>query len=148
MSYTDTSAAVFVCYAGEDNEYARQLIRDIADLGFTVHDVALTLWEAYRKIVEEAIQQSDYYIIIFSPAFFEERFAHEQLNALFDAYVFKTGRGRKVLPVVLDMEWNDLREKSPLFGTLRPMDGGKTDKARKRLAELFYKVVGKGECHC
>jgi hypothetical protein len=138
----DTS--VFLCYADADSEYAQQLKREIADLGFTVHDVALTLWEAYREKVEEAILKSDYYIIIFSEAFFEELFAREQLNALFDAYVLnETGRKRKVLPVVRNMQWEDLRKKSPLFGTMRPMDSGKTDKHRKKLAKLFYEIVEK-----
>lgn len=137
---------MFVCYADSDRDFAHRLTRDLADLGFTVHDHGLTLWQAYRVKIEEAIKRSEYYIIVFSLAFFSERFASEQLNALFDSYVFKTGRGRKVLPIVKEMSWNELREKSPLFGTMRPMDAGKSDEDVKKLAKLFYGVVKKGEC--
>ena len=116
--------SVFVCYSTTDETFAHQLTLNLSDLGFRVHDIGLTFFDTYRAKVEQAITTCDYYIVVFSFAFFSEKFANEHLNALFDSYVFRTGRGGKVLPIVREMSWRELREKSPLFGTMRPMDGG------------------------
>ena len=106
---------VFVCHASEDQEsVATPLATQLRSHGLRVwlDQFELTVGDSLRRRIDEGLANSEFGVVILSPAFFGKEWANRELDALASREV---GSGKTILPVWHNVEHRDIAQRSPLL---------------------------------
>ena len=128
-------ASLMISYAGEDREFVERLAHDLQANGIRVWIDAsmIQVGDSIVSKVNEAIASMDFVLVALSRAFFAKRWPKREL----DAALFRESQAQRalVIPAVLDISSDEVRELSPLLGDRRYLDFGHSYEAA--LAELL-----------
>lgn len=105
---------VFISHASEDkNEVARPLAESLQRSGLRVwlDEAQLRLGDSLRAKIDEGLAESQFGVVVLSPAFFAKDWPQRELGALFT-------RPNAILPVWHQLHARDVAAKSPLVADL------------------------------
>lgn len=93
-------ASLFICYASEDKDalarpLAAALLEEHVEVWFD--EYSMRVGHSLREAIDRGLAQSDFGIVIFSPAFFTKRWPQRELNGVVAREM--AGGRRIVLPV-------------------------------------------------
>jgi TIR domain len=106
---------VFISHASEDKEaVARPLARHLQKLGLRVwiDECELTLGDSLRRKIDTGLSQSQYGVVVLSPAFFGKEWPNKELDGL---VAREDGSGKVVLPIWHNVNASDVLRHSPLL---------------------------------
>src|SRR2546428_3461464 len=116
MRMVDTPPKVFVCHAGEDNDFATYLGKGLRESGL---DAFVDDWEILPgdklidKIFREGIPQASAFIIVLSKKSVDKPWVKEELDAALVLRIEK--RMKRIIPIRID----DVEVPVPLKATAR-----------------------------
>ncbi len=122
MNYTYDA---FICHASEDKDkFVRELAERLQKRGFNIwyDEFTLKIGDSLLKKISEGLLQSKYGIVIFSKAFFEKQWTERELAGL--SALEKPGE-KKILPIYLGLDVEDIKHKYPTLTDLYAADASK-----------------------
>jgi len=122
MNYTYDA---FICHASEDKDkFVRELVKKLKEKGLNVwyDEFTIEVGDSLLKRIDEGLLQSKYGIVIFSKAFFDKKWTEKELSGL---SALEERDEKKVLPVWLDVDMNDVKQKYPILADLYAADASK-----------------------
>lgn len=129
---------VFICHASEDKKaIALPLKEGLEKQGVkTWYDIdSSQLGDSFNKIINNAINNSKFGVIIFSKSFFYKDYPQKELSA----FIEKESKGKKViLPVLHNITEEELRLKYPILADRRAIS---TTKAIEEIVEEIVQVL-------
>lgn len=105
----------FISHASEDKEvFVRPLASALAENGLEVwyDDFELRVGDSLLESINRGLAESDYGIVILSPAFFEKQWPQRELAGL---VARETGEHKIILPVWHDIGVEEIRRRSPIL---------------------------------
>jgi len=106
---------VFISHTIEDKEaVARPLARHLQELGLRVwiDECELTFGDSLRRKIDAGLAQSQYGVVVLSPAFFGKEWPNKELDGL---VAREDGTGNVVLPIWHNVNSSDVLRYSPLL---------------------------------
>lgn len=113
-----TQPFVFLSHASEDtDDVARPLAQALTRMGISVwlDEFVLTVGDSLRREIDRGLAQSQFGIVILSPAFFAKEWPRRELDALFAK---DDGATKVVLPVWHNMSAKQIQQYSPTLADL------------------------------
>jgi hypothetical protein len=106
---------LFICHASEDKEhFVDPLARRLKQEGYKVwyDKFALKPGDSLRRSIDKGISESKYGLVVLSHKFFQKEWPQKELDSLIS---LETGDDRKIIPVWLDVNSEDIKKHSPLL---------------------------------
>jgi hypothetical protein len=122
MAYTYDA---FICHASEDKDtFVRKLAEELKlkDLGIWYDEFTLTVGDSLLNRINEGLLQSKYGIVIFSKAFFTKNWPKRELEGL---VALEEEGQKKILPVWLDVQRDDILKTYPILANLYAADASR-----------------------
>lgn len=122
MTQSNSQFRLFVSHRHKDNEKVRQLVRDLENSGAWVWvDLQEIKWESFAKHVNEGLAQSNWCIVVLSPAALQSQYVVDEVNAAYQ--LVKENRMEAVIPFVT--EHCDARDIPPVWNIWHRYDAVK-----------------------
>lgn len=106
---------VFICHASEDKtDVARPLARLLSGAGLDVwfDEYSLKLGDSLRRAIDRGLADSQYGVVLLSPAFFEKDWPQAELDGLFAKEI---GKEKAILPVWHNIDREEVLKHSPIL---------------------------------
>ena len=106
---------VFISHASEDKDtFVKKLAQELENNGIKVwyDEFTLKIGDSLRRSIEMGLSNSKFGIVVLSPNFFKKEWTQRELDALF---VRELDNKRIILPVWLDLDFDDVLKVSPLL---------------------------------
>lgn len=131
---------VFISHASEDTEQVvLPLVRALQRAGVKVWVDAqeLTLGDSLRRRIDQGLAGSRFGVLVLSPAFFRKEWPQRELDA---ALALEVQHGKKVLPVLHDLDLSALSMRAPL---LADKVGVSTSSGMDVVAREILRAIGR-----
>lgn len=133
---------VFICYASEDKEVARNLANELKarDLKIWFDDEQLRLGDSLRESIDRGLVNSNYGVVILSPSFFKRGWKQYELNGL----VQKEIKSKKKITMTI---WHEVNEKyvAKFSPSLAERYAAKTSEGMPIVADKIISAINKSK---
>jgi|GEM_PF-4241421 len=128
---------IFICHASEDKkDIAFPLKKELEKQGINVwyDETSSQLGDSFNKVINDAIKQTRFALVIFSKSFFVKDYPQKELAAFIDKE--KEGQ-RVILPIIHNISQDELKNHWPTLGDRRTISSSEgLDQVVKRVLQV------------
>eukprot|EP00118_Oscarella_pearsei_P028372 m.1997 g.1997 ORF g.1997 m.1997 type:complete len:904 (+) comp8158_c0_seq1:89-2800(+) len=133
-----SAPAVFVSFCEKDKEKGQRLAHSLTDLGFPTYHLTFETFGVSRRLLDEYLTKSTFYLLLFSQSYFEEK--SEELSMIYTSRM-RSSEGKMTLPLLIDLEGDELRSLAPIFASLRSIQLATGEEGIFEVARALYKLT-------